>query len=247
VILPRIADAARRLCGSDTASIFLREAGAELMVPRFRVGEFPPAYEGLRIARGQGLGGQAWRTGRPARTADYERDAAVPEHFRDVARQSGVRAVMAVPIQIGPEVEGLLYVGNRLARPFTDEEERACVWLANQAAVALQNAALFERERRLRVEAEPLAALASYLTASLDLPRVLGAIAEAVRDITGADLVCEPVAPKNRSRSWGPASSTARWSPAARSERPQAERTRTATRSCGGCVSARPSRVGRCR
>ncbi|MCL6640942.1 MAG: GAF domain-containing sensor histidine kinase, partial [Candidatus Rokubacteria bacterium] len=189
VILPRIADAARRLCGSDTASIFLREGGADLMVPRFRVGEFPPAYEGLRIGPGQGLGGQAWRRRRPVRTANYEQDTAVPDHFRAVARQSGVRAVMAVPIQIGTEVQGLLYVGNRLARPFTDEDERACVWLANQAAVALQNAALFERERRLRMEAEHLAGLASYLTSSLDLPRVLAAIAEAVRDITGADLV----------------------------------------------------------
>ncbi len=189
VVLPRIADAARRLCGADTASIFLHDSEAALMVPRFRVGAFPPAYEGLSIAPGQGLGGRAWRTGRPVRTADYAVDPAVPGDFRAVARQARAVAVMAVPITIGPSVEGLLYVGRHAPRAFTDADEQTCVWLAHQAAIAVQNASLFAREQRLRTEAELLASLASHLTASLDLDRVLQGVAQAVRDIAEADVV----------------------------------------------------------
>ena len=189
VVLPRIADAARRLCNSDTASIFLRDAEAAVMVPRFRVGNFPAAYAGLHVAAGRGIGGQAWRAGHPVRTANYDTDPGVPDDFRHVARQAQTVAVMAVPIIVAAEVEGLLYVGNHTARPFTDAEETTCVWLAHQAAIAVQNASLFSRERRMRAEAERVATLASHLAASLDVDRVLQAVAEAVRDIVEADVV----------------------------------------------------------
>jgi signal transduction histidine kinase/putative methionine-R-sulfoxide reductase with GAF domain len=189
VVLPRIAEAARQLCGSDTASIFLRDAEGAGMLPRVRAGSFPPGYEGLRVTRGQGIGGRAWEAGRPVRTAHYLAEAAVPEAFRDAARQVGVVAVMVVPIVMAGEVEGLLYVGNQAARPFTDADEAFCVWLGHQAAIALRNASLFTRERRLRTEAELLAALAPQLSASLDVDRVLQSVAEAARDVADADVV----------------------------------------------------------
>jgi signal transduction histidine kinase/CheY-like chemotaxis protein len=189
VLLPRIAEAARQLCASDTASIFLRDADAGVMIPRVRVGTFPPGYEGLRLTPGQGIGGQAWQTARPVRTAHYDADPAVPDTFRHVARQVGVVAVMAVPIVMAGVVEGLLYVGNHTTRAFTDVDEVVCVWLAHQAATAVQNASLFTRERRLRAEAELFASLAAQLTASLDLDRVLQAVAEAAREVAEADVV----------------------------------------------------------
>jgi signal transduction histidine kinase len=48
-----------------------------------------------------------------------------------------------VPIVIGDEIEGLLYVDNRSPRSFTDFDESALVLLAEHAAVALRNARLF--------------------------------------------------------------------------------------------------------
>jgi hypothetical protein len=56
------------------------------------------------------------------------------------------------------------YVGNHASRPFTDADEALC---------GCQNASLFIRERRLRTEAEVVAALASQVTASLDVDQVL--------------------------------------------------------------------------
>jgi hypothetical protein len=55
----------------------------------------------------------------------------------------GFGAQMAVPIVIGDEIEGLLFVDNRSPRPFTDLDESALVLLAEHAAVALRNARLF--------------------------------------------------------------------------------------------------------
>ena len=53
----------------------------------------------------------------------------------------------------------------------------------------MQYASLFTRERRLRAEAELFASLAAQLTASLDLDRVLQAVAEAAREVAEADVV----------------------------------------------------------
>jgi len=51
--------------------------------------------------------------------------------------------MMVVPIKIGDDVEGLLYVDNRTPRSFTDLEESAVVQLAGHAALAIRNARLF--------------------------------------------------------------------------------------------------------
>src|SRR5688572_27388052 len=70
-VLARIAQAAGHLCASDTASIFLRDRATGVMVPRFRVGALPSGYEQLSVRPGQGIGGEAWQSGRPVRTANY--------------------------------------------------------------------------------------------------------------------------------------------------------------------------------
>ncbi len=63
---------------------------------------------------------------------------------------------MAVPVLIEDRVEGLLYVDNRAARAFTDQDEAILVRLAAQAALAIRNAQLFADEQLARGTAERL-------------------------------------------------------------------------------------------
>ena len=153
-VLQRIADGARALCHGDTAAIFLREEGSAAMVPRYRVGPWLAAYETLRLAPGEGLGGIVMQSGRPVRTLDYRADDRAPEHLHPLSKATGTVALMVVPIIIGTEVTGLLYISNRTARELTDEDEAVCVGLAEAAAVAIQNARSFAREEDARAAAE---------------------------------------------------------------------------------------------
>lgn len=189
VVLARIAEGAKSLCEADTAAIFLRDAEIDMLVPRYRAGQFPPGYEALRVRRGEGVGGQAWATERVVRSGRYLEDSSVPEHFRKVAEQSGTVAVMAVPIHIADRVEGILYLTRRSTRPLTADDESISVWLAHQAAIAIQNASVYKRERRLRAEAEIFAALATDLTAALGTDRVLRRVAQAAQTLANADVV----------------------------------------------------------
>jgi len=153
-VLQRVVDGAQALCGSDTAVIFLREGDSEAMVPRYRVGPVLEAYARIRIEPGRGLGGQVLLTGRPARTTDYLADGRITGDYHAIARATRTTALMVVPLLVADRVEGLLYVGNTFARPFSDDDEMVCVRLAEQAAIAVQNAQLFMSEQEARREAE---------------------------------------------------------------------------------------------
>ncbi len=180
-VLRRVAEGAQALTGSANASILLREAESGAMVPRHSVGPWSRDFDTVRVTPDYGIGGVAMATGRPVRTADYRVDPRAPANLRAIAERMGTMALMVVPILVGTEIAGLLYVGNRTARAFTDEDEMICVRLAEQTAVAIQNARLFGREEAARAEAEAANRTKDEFLAMLghELRNPLGAISSA--------------------------------------------------------------------
>jgi GAF domain-containing protein len=143
-VLQRVVAGAQELCGSERAFITLREPGSDVLVGRYEVGAPHMAYAGLRIEPGKGLGGQVLRTGRPWRTENYAADTRFSKEYMVGARAGGNLATVAVPILIGGRVEGVFYASNPSARPFTDQDEEILVRLAAHAAIAIQNAQLYQ-------------------------------------------------------------------------------------------------------
>jgi GAF domain-containing protein/anti-sigma regulatory factor (Ser/Thr protein kinase) len=142
-VMRHVAAAARELCGSDMAHILLRDAETDTMSAQYGVGH-NVAYT-THIERGKGAGGTAWSTGRPFRTANRRTDPRVSADYVETVEREGVVTTLVVPIWISGQVEGLLYVENRSARAFTDRDEAILIRLADHAAVAIQNATLYQR------------------------------------------------------------------------------------------------------
>jgi PAS domain S-box-containing protein len=180
-VLRRVVEGAQALTGSDSAAILLREPESGAMLPRHRVGPWWAGFDTLRITPGRGIGGVAMSTGRPVRTDDYRHDARVSPESRSPSEEAGATALMVVPVLVGAEAAGLLYIGNRTPRPFTDEDETICVRLAEQTAVAIQNARLFGRQEVARSEAEAANRTKDEFLAMLghELRNPLGAISSA--------------------------------------------------------------------
>ncbi|MEW6271673.1 MAG: PAS domain S-box protein [Thermodesulfobacteriota bacterium] len=89
------------------------------------------------------------------RLDDVRPDAAASERSGTGAGDVAVRSYMAVPIVgRGHDVLGALVVGDPRPRVFTDQAECLVTGLAAHAAVAIDNARLYEAERRLRSQAE---------------------------------------------------------------------------------------------
>jgi PAS domain S-box-containing protein len=155
-VLRRVTEAAQEMCQSDGAVIGLRIPESDAVFLRYWTARWYDGIGNSRVEPGKGLGGLALAERRPFRTSDYLRDPRVGRHYQERIRQLGIHAQMAVPVLIDDHVEGLLYVDNRSARGFTDQDEAILVRLAAQAALAIRNAQLFASEQLARGTAERL-------------------------------------------------------------------------------------------
>ena len=101
------------------------------------------------------------------REAVLTEDAILDSRFSSSASivSQGIRSAMAVPLQSGGELRGVLYLDTReRAGAFTSKDLRLLTGISAQAAVALENADL---ARRIEQEAETRANLSRFLSPAL--------------------------------------------------------------------------------
>ena len=102
---------------------------------------------------GQGLSGWAVQTGQPIRSGNvYDYPQYIPTY-------PGILSGLYMPLKIGERVIGVISVESEEAEALTAQDERLLTTLANQAAIAFENARLYqaaqqEISERKRVEKE---------------------------------------------------------------------------------------------
>jgi sugar diacid utilization regulator len=146
-VLQAIARRARQLFDADTAYLTLidEEHGDTYM--RVTDGMVTSEFGRLRLPLGVGLGGLVAQTAMPYYTSDYLDD----DRFRhaDTIDHAVVgeqlRAILGVPLTVSDRVIGVLFVANRRPGPFTPDEANLLSSLAAHAAIAIENARLFQR------------------------------------------------------------------------------------------------------
>jgi len=152
-VLARIARGANALCGADVTSLAVRDGDGSFPA-RHVIGARSDAYRRFRVLPGLGIGGQAVVSGRPERAAERVAWPSMPPEYAEAIDAEGIRSALAVPIVVGHQVEGLLYVCSRTPRSFNDADETVLARLADHAAAALQNNRLFAAEEAARTEAQ---------------------------------------------------------------------------------------------
>jgi signal transduction histidine kinase len=97
---------------------------------------------------------------------------------------------LGVPVRVRGEVFGNLYLTQkRTGAAFTVEDERTVMALAAAAAVAIENARLFERTRTRERWQQAVADIATAVLGGSEADEVLALIANRARSLTGADVV----------------------------------------------------------
>lgn len=154
LVLEAIVERARLLLGSDVAylTLFDRVAGDTFM--RVTAGIVSDAFKQVRLPTGKGLGGLVAETLHPQSTSDYLRDPqyAHTNLIDDAVAGEGLIAILGVPITLGDQAIGVLFAADRHQRPFADAEIALLQSLADHAAIALENARLFEEAQRALAE-----------------------------------------------------------------------------------------------
>ncbi|MFN8388525.1 MAG: GAF domain-containing protein, partial [Anaerolineales bacterium] len=116
------------------------------------------------------------------------------EKFKDKFIYPGSQAVskswLTVPILIGGEVIGGLNVQNfEREYAFSDSDVRLLQTLASSLGVALENARLFDEERKRASELSAISKVSQALVVETDLDSMLHLVGGQMREIFGADIV----------------------------------------------------------
>jgi diguanylate cyclase (GGDEF)-like protein len=180
-----IANELRLLIDYHNCRVFLRE-GDELEPIAFQ-GDLTvpnrPALDVLRQRVGEGLTGRVVETGEPLLLAD----ASQCEFSITIEGSEPIdESVIAVPLNYGARVIGAIVI-SKLGHGQLDEDDlRLLEVLAGHAAVALENARLYEAQRREAESAHALLAFGRDLSAAEGLERVLQLVVDGAGRILGA-------------------------------------------------------------
>ncbi len=194
-VLRRIADATARLVGAPVVHLWTAEPGAAVL--RLRAASvdpsLPPVEMPPTLAIGEGLSGAAAQT----RSAVFVEDATGDARVRTANwTRIGLRTVLAVPIVSGEALFGVLTVRAPSGVLSAEEDEALVTSLAARAALAIQNAHIYEQAVRRGTRLRELAAVNQTITASLDaadvMQRIAGAAASFAPGAMAAVHVFEP-------------------------------------------------------
>jgi two-component system, NarL family, sensor histidine kinase DevS len=137
--------------------------------------------------RGRGILGVLISDARPLRLANLAHD---PRSVGFPANHPSMTTFLGVPILLRGVAYGNLYLTEKEGgAEFTAEDEEVVTLLASQAAVAVDNARLYEAVTRWSRQLESLNEIAAALTGEVELPRQLELVTARLRELLGARLV----------------------------------------------------------
>ena len=187
-LLQRIVEAAAQLTGARYAALGVIDrsgAGLERFLTtgiesdlRAGIGEEP---------HGEGILGVLIREAVPLRLHDLTKDSRSvgfpPNH-------PPMHTFLGVPILLRGVSYGNLYLTEKAnGEDFTEDDEELVTLLAAQAAVAIENARLYEAAIKWSRELESLNEVGNALATETDVERLLDLVADRLRELLGARLV----------------------------------------------------------
>ncbi|MGZ8821506.1 MAG: helix-turn-helix domain-containing protein [Aeromicrobium sp.] len=204
-ILAAIVRRARQLLNADMTYLSLNDEGEGASYMRVTDGSVSAEFRNLRLPLGAGLLGLVAQIGAPYYTDDYRSDPRFQHHqFIDSAvDREGIRAILGVPLLVNGRVIGALLATHRKVRRFPPAEVTLLTSFAAHAAIALENARLFEKaesalaevdkaNRQIRAHAASVEAAASAHDRLTDVLLQGGGVkevAEVLADLFGGSLV----------------------------------------------------------
>jgi PAS domain S-box-containing protein len=146
-VLVTVLEEVRRLLGVTAASVWLTDSETEELVCRQATGPQNEIVRGWRLAPGEGLVGWVARSGESLIVPDARADE---RHFKDVDQQTGLglRSILSVPLRVKKGVIGVIQVVDTDVDRFSPTDLTLLEPLATAAAIAIENARLYEQARQ---------------------------------------------------------------------------------------------------
>ena len=187
-LLQRLVETAAQLTGARYAALGVIDKSGEALERFLTTGIDDETHAAIGdLPRGRGILGVLIREARPLRLhdlADDPRSVGFPPHHPPM------RTFLGVPILLRGVAYGNLYLTEKVGGDdFTEEDEELTQLLAAQAAVAIENARLYEASTRWLRQLESLNEIAGALVSELELEPLLALIARNLGELVEARLV----------------------------------------------------------
>ncbi len=146
-VLHAIVRRSRQLLQTDVAYLMLidEERGDTYMRVTDRT--VSPHFNDIRLPMGIGLGGLVAQTAAPQWTGNYLQDSRYQHAIDAIVDEERLIAILGVPLKIGRRVIGVLFAADRHPRSFSQDEVLLLSSLGAHAAIAIENASLFQETR----------------------------------------------------------------------------------------------------
>jgi signal transduction histidine kinase len=185
-VLDQLLEVALDLTGARYAAIGVLDDSREQLERFITRGIDEDAHRAIGdLPRGRGVLGVLIRDPRPLRLADV---GTHPESYGFPLAHPPMHSFLGVPIVVHGEAWGNLYLTEKDAGEFTDDDEEAIVVLADWAAIAIANSRLYRDVRRRNDE---LQRAIRGLETTTEIARALGGV-------TDLDRVLELVVKRSR-------------------------------------------------
>ena len=166
ILLDRITEAAAHVCGSEAASILLYDENEGQLYFESATNLEEPLMRGLIVPVDGSIAGWIVTNKQPIIIHDTQND---PRHFAQVGKATNVTttSLLGVPLVAKDKVIGALEAINKREGKFSLDDQEILMDLGAQAAVAIENARLFQQSDLIAEMVHELRTpLASLRTAS---------------------------------------------------------------------------------
>ena len=187
-LLQRLVEAAAELTGARYAALGVIDRSGSGLERFLTTGIDPETHEAIGdLPRGRGILGVLIRDTTPLRLSDLTQD---PRSVGFPPNHPPMRTFLGVPVLLRGTAYGNLYLTEKAGgEEFTEEDEELVGLLAGQAAVAIENARLYEAATNWSRQLESLNEVGNALATETDLERLLDLVARRLRELLDARFV----------------------------------------------------------
>jgi GAF domain-containing protein len=178
-LLKSIVERAVTLLWAEAGGIFLYDQEREEL--RWVVGYgYAEEYVGITLRPGEGMAGRVFQTGEPLIVEDYRTWEGRAQLYE---ADHLFTAVLEVPLKWQKQILGVLTITDVRERTFDQDDVWLATLFASQAAIAIENARLYEKVTERMREATVLHRVSNALMRTLNLEQLLENILEVLQAI----------------------------------------------------------------
>ena len=173
-VLQTLVESVARLCEADMAAIRRPKGSAFFHVASYGSPiEYDEYMQGHPVEAERGtVAGRVLLEGKPIHITDVQAD---PEYTMvGISKRAGFHTILGVPLLREGSPVGVIVLGRKTARPFTDKQIELASTFADQAVIAIENVRLFDeiqdKSRQLALASENKSQFVSSMSHELRTP-----------------------------------------------------------------------------